>query len=116
MLGNFTKEVQAAAVKAVENRRPLSVRVDGPYGQVPFDATKHASIVFVCGGVGVTPVIGFLRTLFELDWTTENYVKSSSDDHVWEESEKRPDPSGVLRDVHVIWSVQNEVCIWICFV
>ena len=40
--------------------RPV-VRVDGPYGRVIVNPRRYTSLVFVCGGIGVTPMISMLR-------------------------------------------------------
>merc|ERR1712118_88794 len=39
----------------VEREEELTISIDGPYG-IPPDLSQHERAVFVCGGIGVTPV------------------------------------------------------------
>ena len=55
-LGDFTSQVGSVPVGA-------TAYVDGPYGQFSVDRHLAERYVFVAGGVGITPVMGMLRTL-----------------------------------------------------
>jgi predicted ferric reductase len=55
-LGDFT-----ATVKDV--RPGQRAYLDGPYGAFSVDRHRSPGYVFIAGGVGITPVIGMLRTL-----------------------------------------------------
>jgi predicted ferric reductase len=56
-LGNFTRTIKQVPV----GKR---VYIDGPYGAfVPDDHPAYKGYVFIAGGVGITPIMGILRTL-----------------------------------------------------
>ena len=41
----------------------LEVKIDGPYGVGYFPASKTKNLVFVCGGIGATPVVSIVQSL-----------------------------------------------------
>ncbi len=43
----------------------MRVRLDGPYRHISADPARYGLLILVAGGVGVTPMIGCLRTLAE---------------------------------------------------
>lgn len=53
------------------------VRVDGPYGRVVINPRRYSSLVFVCGGIGVTPMISMLRWYFLLNAPADVAAKQS---------------------------------------
>jgi predicted ferric reductase len=56
-LGDFTRTIKTVPVGK-------KVYVDGPYGAfVPDDHPAYLGYIFIAGGVGITPVVGILRTL-----------------------------------------------------
>jgi predicted ferric reductase len=56
-LGDFTSTIKTVPVGQ-------KVYVDGPYGAfVPDDHPAYLGYIFIAGGVGITPVVGILRTL-----------------------------------------------------
>jgi predicted ferric reductase len=56
-LGDFTRTIKTVPVGK-------KVYVDGPYGAfVPDDHPAHKGYIFIGGGVGITPLMGILRTL-----------------------------------------------------
>jgi predicted ferric reductase len=55
-LGDFTSQVGSVPVGA-------TAYVDGPYGQFSVDRHLADRYVFIAGGVGITPIVGMLRTL-----------------------------------------------------
>ena len=57
-IGDFTGTIR--------NARPgQRAYLDGPYGAFSVDRHQAAGFVFLAGGVGVTPILGMLRTLAE---------------------------------------------------
>jgi len=48
----------------VESNKQIWVRVDGPYGHLNLNYRRYEHILLVAGGVGITPVIGFLKTIY----------------------------------------------------
>jgi predicted ferric reductase len=85
-LGDHTK----ALISAVESKKQLFIRVDGPYGNWPFTFSRYRSIVLISGGVGVTPCISLIRHLFHINRVTFEV-----------------DP--FVQDVFMVWSCKNEL-------
>jgi len=56
--GNFTQKV--ATLK--KNDR---IGISGPFGIFTFDETKMKDIVFIAGGIGITPFISIIRYIFQ---------------------------------------------------
>lgn len=102
-LGDFTKALHAMAVQHIDRKRPLCVRVDGPYGDVGLDMRRCPIGVYVAGGVGITPIIGILRHIFDDDALFGGLEQSRKEKSMVVES----GPS--VSQVYVIWSVQAEV-------
>eukprot|EP00475_Leptophrys_vorax_P023589 TRINITY_DN3228_c0_g1_i1.p1 TRINITY_DN3228_c0_g1~~TRINITY_DN3228_c0_g1_i1.p1 ORF type:complete len:796 (-),score=182.74 TRINITY_DN3228_c0_g1_i1:58-2106(-) len=50
-------------VQAVESKRPILFRLDGPFGGWHFDHRQFSSICVFCSGSGVTPAFSLLRSL-----------------------------------------------------
>jgi len=67
--GKLLKSFQAGA-------RP-QVRIDGPYGRVIINPRRYRSLVFVCGGIGVTPMISMLRWYYLINTPQEVAQKQS---------------------------------------
>lgn len=68
-LGDWTHEVCQKAIQhsASGNSIPNPyVRIDGPYGVHDFNFRKFPRMMLVGGGVGVTPVIGMLKDLYNV--------------------------------------------------
>lgn len=66
VLGDFTKRLHAHASRASSHKRPLYVRVDGPYGNVNLDFKAHPNGIFFAGGIGITPIISIVRSVYNL--------------------------------------------------
>ena len=62
-LGGFTRDLLATC-HALPPGQQLRIRVDGPYGCLSSDYRRFPVHVLCCGGIGVTPAIAMLRTLF----------------------------------------------------
>ncbi|KAJ9463798.1 Ferric reduction oxidase 5 [Diplonema papillatum] len=43
---------------SVDGAEKLFARLEGPYGNLQFDMTKHDKLVLICGGIGITPMLG----------------------------------------------------------
>ena len=61
--------------------------MDGPYGTLPFNYRRYGSILFVGGGIGITPILGVLKDIYC---------------HAGRESKKK-NPSHCIRSVSVVW-------------
>eukprot|EP00047_Mylnosiga_fluctuans_P001135 m.214109 g.214109 ORF g.214109 m.214109 type:complete len:537 (-) comp10143_c5_seq6:372-1982(-) len=64
--GGFTRAVADVAQAAERDHVPLYVRVDGPFGGFSFNMEQHPVAVLIAGGVGVTPMINVLRSVYNL--------------------------------------------------
>ena len=69
----------------------LDVKVDGPYGVGYFQANKYQNLIFICGGIGITPVISILQTLISsyhnnyvdnIDNNNLNHRKNNKDNNL----------------------------------
>lgn len=41
------------------------IRTDGPYGSLPFNYQRYGSILFVAGGIGITPILSTLSDIYD---------------------------------------------------
>lgn len=67
-LGDWTHDVCQKAIQASANPaipRPYC-RIDGPYGVHDFDCRRYPRMMLVGGGVGITPVIGILKDIYNV--------------------------------------------------
>jgi NADPH oxidase len=48
-------------------QKALWVRVEGPYGQIPFEIKNYTHVILICGGIGITPCISFLKEVYARD-------------------------------------------------
>lgn len=90
-LGDWTKMVFSKAARAEREGRQLTVRVDGPYGNLRFSYFRYPRIFMVVGGIGVTPAIGLLKDIYrtgELSETAQSFRR-------------------VVRIMKVVWVVQS---------
>jgi predicted ferric reductase len=63
-LGDYTREL----IWYFSNtKNPVWIRTDGPYGKWPFDYTQYSHLTFICGGVGITPCISFVRHVYQTE-------------------------------------------------
>jgi len=95
-LGDHTHAVCALAAKAENSggKEPLPwVRIDGPYGVHDFNFRSFPSIMMVGGGVGITPVIGMLKDIYNVG----NFSKLES---------KKVIPHA-LKTVYAIWVIRH---------
>jgi predicted ferric reductase len=62
-LGDYTRNLIFHATHS--NSKKLWVRVEGPYGKIPFQIENYTHIILICGGVGITPCISFLKEVYK---------------------------------------------------
>ena len=78
-LGDHTKEIVALATdkatKAGGNDTTTYIRVDGPYGLHDFNFRRFPVMLLVGGGVGITPVMGMLKDIYNVGRYTETERK-----------------------------------------
>lgn len=67
-LGDHTKATCELAMRCAEKRHEALpyIRIDGPYGVHDFNYRKYPTMVLVGGGVGITPVIGMLKDIYNV--------------------------------------------------
>ena len=65
-LGDHTKEVVALSKKLALKKEQTWIRIDGPYGRHDFNYRRYPVVMLVGGGVGVTPVMGLLRDIYNV--------------------------------------------------
>jgi len=63
-LGGHTKKIVEYAESCVAENKQVKIRSDGPYGTLPFNYRRYGSIVFVAGGIGITPIIAILKDIY----------------------------------------------------
>ena len=66
-LGDHTGKL----LKAYQTGARPVVRIDGPYGRVIINPRRYRSLAFVCGGIGVTPMISMLRWYYLINTPQE---------------------------------------------
>jgi respiratory burst oxidase len=65
-LGDHTREVVALAKECGQSGESVWLRYDGPYGVHDFNFRRYPVNFMVGGGVGVTPVMGILKDLYNV--------------------------------------------------
>lgn len=58
-----------ALVHKAQSKDSLWIRIDGPYGGFSLSYERYPVNVLVCGGVGATPMISLLRTVYDIGVT-----------------------------------------------
>ena len=116
-LGGLTRRLRQYAARS--NGQNMYVRVDGPYGHLPFDPCKESVSIYIAGGVGITPIIGILRHVF-LSSSNSLYDEEAAvgPRRIGSTNATSSDWPTVSRDstnnnshsrIFVVWSVSNEV-------
>jgi len=72
-LGDHTRKL----LESFEAGAKPTVRIDGPYGRVVINPRRYRSLVFMCGGIGVTPMISMLRWYYLLNTPPDTASKQS---------------------------------------
>jgi len=92
-LGDHTRQL----VDSAKERGSLWVRCDGPYGNHRINFRRFHVLVLVAGGIGVTPVMGFVKDVYRFGQIDP----------------KAKRPASVLQRVIMVWTVQNyEQYMW----
>ncbi|KAL7527411.1 hypothetical protein ACHAXR_001948, partial [Thalassiosira sp. AJA248-18] len=86
-LGDHTKKIVEYAERCAADNKQVKIRSDGPYGALPFNYCRYGSILFVAGGIGITPIIGILKDIYG------NVGSDSNKKH----------PSHCIKNVSVVW-------------
>lgn len=81
-LGDYTQDI----VQNISTGDWL--RMDGPYGHWSFEHKNYSHILFVCGGIGITPCISFIRHVYSLPEPQEGF------DHI--------------RHIYLVWCCFSE--------
>jgi ferredoxin-NADP reductase len=68
----FTKRLQELA-RSVQDLSCVHVNVDGPYG-LPIDYSRFRSVLFVAGGIGITPIHSHLRDMWRAAQTRQEGI------------------------------------------
>jgi NAD(P)H-flavin reductase len=94
-LGDHTSEVvKLATERAPEGGKTTYIRIDGPYGLHDFNFRRYPVVVLVGGGVGITPVLGMLKDLYNVGDLPQ--------------SEKTVIKTHVIDTVHAVWVLRYE--------
>ena len=94
-LGDHTHQVvQLAKERAAEGGNTTYIRIDGPYGLQDFNYRRYPVLVLVGGGVGITPVLGMLKDLYNCGDLTKS-ERSSVQRHA-------------IHTVHCVWVLRYE--------
>lgn len=64
-LGNHTKKIANYSQKCASENRQALIRVDGPYGNLPFNYRRYGSLVLIGGGIGITPILSIIKDIYE---------------------------------------------------
>lgn len=89
-LGDFTTKVFDLASKSIALGTRLWVRVDGPYGKFSLKPTMFPVIVLVGGGVGITPQVAALKSIYRV--CMSNVARIDNARH------------NVLKHVYFVWT------------
>jgi predicted ferric reductase len=94
-LGDHTHQVvQLAKERAAEGGNTTYIRIDGPYGLQDFNYRRYPVLVLVGGGVGITPVLGMLKDLYNVGELAE--------------SERNRVKPHAIDTVHAVWVLRHE--------
>ena len=131
-LGDYTSRLREYASN---KSNEMYIRVDGPYGHLPFDPRTTPVAVYFAGGIGITPIIGILRHVY---LSSKRSQHKAWDSVLYEVGNDQLSPKGgsfseppspapptnplwpmfgakeaanpKRNRIYVVWTVQNEVC------
>jgi len=115
-IGDYTTALNELA----KNKQKLTVRCEGPYGNLNLNYRRFPVLLLVCGGIGVTPVIGILKDIYNRKrrkalhtvyclWVNQTEQQYESFQDVFEEVQQAAENGPTLRlKVHCTRS-QNEL-------
>jgi predicted ferric reductase len=63
--GDWTKKLAAYVAKNPSSSSSMTVLLDGPYGALSVELDQYANVLFVSGGIGVTPMLSIANALYE---------------------------------------------------
>ena len=89
-LGNHT----SALLQKASLTNTLWVRCDGPYGRLSLNHKRFPALILCGGGVGVTPLIALLKTLYHVNVTPAAAAKKPI--------------SATTTNVYFVWAVPTE--------
>ena len=89
-LGNHTKKIVEYAEQCEAENKQVKIRCDGPYGSLPFNYRRYGNILFVVGGVGITPALSLLRDIYQNEADKDTTQKK---------------PSSCIREVTLLWVI-----------
>lgn len=82
-LGDHTQRI-------INNIRATSwIRMDGPYGNWTLKPQEYSHVLFVCGGIGITPCLSFIRQIYEYNDSQSNI-------------------SHQIRQIYLVWCCPTE--------
>jgi predicted ferric reductase len=84
-LGNYTSKLYAKA----KDQESMTIRVDGPYGNLNLNYRRYPIIIFVAGGIGITPILGMLKDIYRVAKMEPEERKTA------------------VQNVHLVWSIQH---------
>jgi predicted ferric reductase len=87
-LGDHSKKIVEYSKKCAAENKQAKIRVDGPYGTLPFNYHRYGSILLVGGGIGITPIMGILDDIYG---------------RVGNGRMKKRAPSHCIKNVSVVW-------------
>jgi len=86
-LGDHTKKIVEYSEHCAAENKQARIRVNGPYGTLPFNYRRYGSVLLVGGGIGITPILSVLKDI---------YSREGSDT-------KKNRPSHCIRNVSFVW-------------
>lgn len=76
-LGDHTTQILNLAKEKAKTPNPsVWIRADGPYGLPNFDYRRYGVNFLIGGGVGVTPIIGMLRAIYNVGRLTDEQKRT----------------------------------------
>lgn len=76
--GGFTHTLYGKAQEGSQMREAhLTMRIDGPYGNLSVDFSAYRAVILISGGVGITPMISVLGDLVDTQIKSERIVTQS---------------------------------------
>jgi predicted ferric reductase len=102
VLGDWTKKLAALAAKHHDTDN-ISILVDGPYGAVGVEMEHYSYLVFVSGGIGVTPMKALVNDLYYTSKVTRSRrLPVEKSWFVWAVRDREMLQTMVLDEAHAI--------------
>jgi len=71
----LAKEREAKNTNNGAGAIPTTVCIDGPYGLQDFNYRTYPMILLAAGGIGVTPIIGMLKDVYDIDLSIGSIIE-----------------------------------------